>query len=103
MSAKKMACLLAGLIALSLQGCGRAEQAFKEGFKEKFDQNCIEGASKNGGNKELATKLCTCASDKLTTTLSSSELFELRNPETPKAQELLKNTINACAAEHLKK
>ena len=75
------------IIALGalLAGCGEAKKAFDEGFDEAFDKSfhekfissCTSSAMRSGATQDLASKLCTCASDKVKERFSVREKMNL--------------------------
>jgi hypothetical protein len=72
------------LIALSalLAGCGDTKKAFDESFDKSFHEklisSCTSSAVKSGAPQDLATRLCTCASDKVKQRFTVSEKMNLK-------------------------
>lgn len=76
--------ILSGL-ALLAAGCGQAKQGFDDGFNTKFHENfvssCVESATKAGAAADMATKLCTCASDKIKERYTVKQKMALKNEQ----------------------
>ena len=72
------------LVALGalVAGCGDAKKSFDESFDKSFHEkmisSCTSSAMGSGVPQELATKVCTCASDKVKERYSVSEKMKLK-------------------------
>ena len=88
-----IALALCGMVA----GCGEAktsfDDSFNKSFHEKFISSCVSSATKSGAPQDLATKLCTCASDKVKERFSVREKMTLKN-------EALLPIVEECRAEN---
>ena len=85
---------LAGLLA----GCGEAktsfDDSFNKNFHEKFISSCVASATKAGAPQDMATTLCTCASDKV------KERYSVRQKMTLKDEQLMP-IVEECRAENV--
>ena len=84
---------LAGLVA----GCGEAktefDDSFNKSFHEKFISSCVSSATKAGAPQDMATTLCTCASDKV------KERYSVRQKMTLRDEQLMP-IVEECRAEN---
>ena len=71
----------AGLLA----GCGEAKQGFDDGFNTKFHESfvesCVSSAVQSGTAKDVATRICNCASDEVKKRFSVREKMSLKNEQ----------------------
>ena len=74
-------------------GKKKFDDSFNKGFHEKFIASCVDSATKSGAPQDLATKLCTCTSDKV------AERFSVRQKMTLKDDQLLP-IVQECRAEY---
>ena len=88
-----IALALCGLVA----GCGQAKQSFDDSFNknfhEKFVSSCVSSAIKSGAPQDMASKLCTCTSDKV------KERFSVREKMAMKDAQILP-IVEECRAEN---
>jgi hypothetical protein len=88
------------LIALGalVAGCGDTKKAFDESFDKSFHEklisSCTSSAVGSGAPQEIATRLCTCASDKVKERYTVSEKMNLK-------QDQLQPIVAECRAEVL--
>jgi len=72
------------LVALGalVASCGDAKTSFDESFDKSFHENlissCTSSATSSGATQELASKMCTCASDKVKERFSVREKMGLK-------------------------
>ena len=75
------ACALGAILA----GCGNTQKAFDDSFNKSFHEklisSCTSSALGAGVPQELATKLCTCASDKVKERFSVAEKMNLKQEQ----------------------
>lgn len=70
-------------------GCGDSSSDFQNGFEANFDRSfheslvasCVAGTKRSGASEELATNLCTCASDKVKQRFTVQEKMNLKNEQ----------------------
>ena len=89
-----MVLALAGLVA----GCSGEtkksfDDSFNKSFHEKFISSCVSSATKAGAPQDMATTLCTCASDKV------KERYSVRQKMTLKDEQLMP-IVEECRAEN---
>jgi hypothetical protein len=53
------------------------DDSFDKSFQEKFVGSCVQSAANSGVSRELAGKLCTCASDKVQQRFSVAQKMHL--------------------------
>jgi len=81
------------MAAMLVAGCsGEAKKNFDDSFNsqfhEKFISSCVKSATDGGVAQDLATKLCTCASDKVKERYSVKEKMTMKNEQlTPIVEE----------------
>ncbi|MFL6736017.1 MAG: hypothetical protein ACJ8F4_03030 [Sphingomonas sp.] len=81
--------LARGTMALALcallGGCGGPKKSFDDSFNknfhEKFVGSCVKSATERGLAQELAAKLCTCASDKVSERYSVRQKMSLKDEQ----------------------
>jgi len=72
------------LLALGalVAGCGDTKKAFDDsfdkGFHEKLISSCTSSAMQAGAPQDIATRLCTCASDKVKERYTVREKMNLK-------------------------
>ena len=84
MQARKltMVALCALLAACGSRGSGNSagkafDDSFDQSFQAKFVGSCVSSAANSGVARELAGKLCTCASDKVKQRFSIAQKMHL--------------------------
>ena len=55
------------------------EQGFDKSFHENFVSSCVKSATGAGAPQDKASKLCTCASEKIKANFSTREKMSLSN------------------------
>ena len=77
---------LIAMTALLVAGCGgEAKKGFDDSFNNQFHEafisSCVKSATGGGVEQALASKLCTCASDKVKERYSVKEKMGLKNEQ----------------------
>ena len=84
---------LIAMAALLAAGCsGETKKTFDDSFNNQFHESfissCVKSATGGGVEQAMATKLCTCASDKVKERYSVKEKMTLKNEQlTPIVEE----------------
>jgi len=54
-----------GLCALLAACSSKSQDSFDRDFKQNFTSSCVYSATSSGVSRDLASKTCTCAADKV--------------------------------------
>ena len=72
-------------LGVLVAGCGGTKESFDDsfnkGFHENFISSCTSSATRSGVTQDVASKLCTCASDKVKERFSVREKMSLKSEQ----------------------